>query len=131
MVYRGTGSEASACPTQGANPNRGIPSVFDGFPLQPSVPVQSSNVGEMEKGASLAVKNIGKPCTGEPYARFDEGALRMKRLLEHVVAACGKASVKEPGEPVESVPYSTRNLSVPGTCPWLPAMNHYKKGLGF
>jgi len=52
----------------------------------------------MEKGASLAVKNIGKPCTGEPYARFDEGALRMKGLLEHVVAACGKASVKEPEE---------------------------------
>jgi len=30
----------------------------------------------MEAGASLTVKNIGKPCTGEPYARFDEGALR-------------------------------------------------------
>jgi hypothetical protein len=34
----------------------------------------------METGASLAVKNIGKPCTGEPYARFDEGALRKKGL---------------------------------------------------
>ena len=65
----------------------------------------------MEKGASLAVKNIGKPCTGEPYARFDEGALRLKRLLEHVVAACGKASVKEPGDPVESVPYSTQKFT--------------------
>jgi hypothetical protein len=31
----------------------------------------------METGASLIVKDVGKPCTGEPYARFDEGALRM------------------------------------------------------
>jgi hypothetical protein len=22
------------------------------------------------------MKDIGKPCTGEPYARFDEGALK-------------------------------------------------------
>jgi len=35
---------------------------------------------EVEKGASLTMKNIGKPCTGEPYARFDEGALRMQGL---------------------------------------------------
>jgi hypothetical protein len=34
----------------------------------------------VEKGASLTMKNIGKPCTGEPYARFDEGALRMQGL---------------------------------------------------
>ena len=40
----------------------------------------------------LMMKNIGKPCTGKPYARFDEGALRKKeRTLEHVVAACGEA----------------------------------------
>jgi len=57
------------------------------------------------------MKNIGKPCTGEPYARFDEGALRRKGLLEHVVAACGEALVKEPGNPAESVLYSTRNFS--------------------
>ena len=96
MVYRGTSSEASACPTQGANQDRGIPSVFNGFPLKPSLPVQSSNVGEMEKGACLAAKNIGKPCTGEPYARFDEGALMKVWSPEHVVAACGEASVKDP-----------------------------------
>ena len=41
------------------------------------------------------MKNIGKPCTGELYARFDEGALRKKRTLVHVVAACGEASLKE------------------------------------
>jgi len=29
----------------------------------------------METGASLTMKDIGKPCTGKPYARFDEGAL--------------------------------------------------------
>ena len=61
----------------------------------------------MEKGASFTMKDIGKPCTGEPYARFDEGALRRKGLLEHVVAACGEALVKEPGNPADSVLYST------------------------
>jgi hypothetical protein len=30
----------------------------------------------LAKGACLMTKNIGKPCTGKPYARFDEGALR-------------------------------------------------------
>ena len=50
----------------------------------------------METGASLTVKNIGKPCTGKSYARFDEGALMKVRSLEHVVAACGKASIKDP-----------------------------------
>ncbi len=32
------------------------------------------------------VKNIGKPCTGEPYARFDEGGqakATMTLLLRH------------------------------------------------
>jgi hypothetical protein len=37
------------------------------------------------------MKDIGKPCTGKPYARFDEGALRKDRTLERVVAACGEA----------------------------------------
>lgn len=46
--------------------------------------------------ACFTTKNIGKPYTGKPYARFDEGALRKKRTLEHVVAACGEASIKEP-----------------------------------
>ena len=27
----------------------------------------------MEEGACLVMKDIGKPCTGKPYARFDEG----------------------------------------------------------
>ena len=27
----------------------------------------------MEEGACPVMKNIGKPCTGKPYARFDEG----------------------------------------------------------
>ena len=32
------------------------------------------------------MNNIGKPCTGEPYARFDEGGqatMTMVRLLRH------------------------------------------------
>jgi len=42
-------------------------------------------------------KNIGKPCTGKPYARFDEGALRRGgMILEHVIAACGEASSQGP-----------------------------------
>ena len=43
------------------------------------------------------MKNIGKPCTGKPYARFDEGALRRGGMTpEHVVAACGEASPQGP-----------------------------------
>jgi len=31
------------------------------------------NLRELEDGACLGVKNIGKPCAGKPHARFDEG----------------------------------------------------------
>ncbi len=55
----------------------------------------NSNICEMETGASLTMKNIGKPCTGKPYARFDEGALMKVGTLEYVVAACGGASTKD------------------------------------
>jgi len=40
----------------------------------------------MEESACLVMKNIGKPCTGKPYARFDEGeqaSVAMVRLLRH------------------------------------------------
>ena len=100
VVYRRTCSEASPGTTQSTNSNRGVPSLFNGFSLQPATPVQSSYVGKVEKGASLTVKNIGKPCTGEPYARFDEGALKRKASLEHVVAACGEASLKDLRNPL-------------------------------
>ena len=50
----------------------------------------------MEAGASLIMKDIGKPFTGKPYARFDEGALKRKETLVHVVAACGEASLQGP-----------------------------------
>lgn len=40
------------------------------------------------------MKNIGKPCAGEPQARFDEGRLMNEQVCRHVVAACGKASIK-------------------------------------
>jgi len=36
--------------------------------------------------ACLVMKNIGKPCTGKPYARFDEGGqvnVTMTKLLRH------------------------------------------------
>jgi len=55
------------------------------------------------------MKDIGKPCTGKPYARFDEGALMKVGTLEHVVAARGEASIKEPKELAESVLYSTQD----------------------
>ena len=51
---------------------------------------------KQEKSASLTMKNIGKPCTGEPYARFDEGAL-------------GRKDTEIPGTLAEPVLYSTRN----------------------
>ncbi|MGH8652181.1 MAG: hypothetical protein ACREYE_08380, partial [Gammaproteobacteria bacterium] len=35
--------------------------------------VQSSCGGGLALGACLGMKNIGKPCAGEPHARFDEG----------------------------------------------------------
>ena len=35
--------------------------------------VQTSNVRSLETCACVGMKNIGKPCTGKPYARFDEG----------------------------------------------------------
>jgi len=41
------------------------------------------------------MKNIGKPCTGKPYARFDEGALMKVKTQEYVIAACGEASTKD------------------------------------
>jgi hypothetical protein len=47
------------------------------------------------------MKNIGKPCTGKLYARFDEGALRKDGMtLEHVVAASGEATSQGPEETI-------------------------------
>jgi len=34
----------------------------------------------LEKGACFGVKDIGKPCTGKLYARFDEGGLGLPAL---------------------------------------------------
>jgi len=36
-------------------------------------PVQSADISRLGEGACLAMKNIEKPCAGEPHARFDEG----------------------------------------------------------
>ena len=47
---------------------------------------QATDDGALEIGACIGVKNIGKPCTGKPYARFDEGEqafLIMHRLVRH------------------------------------------------
>ena len=48
--------------------------------------LQSANNSGLDQGACNAVKNIGKPCAGEPHARFDEGGLveaAMEKLLRH------------------------------------------------
>ena len=34
---------------------------------------QAASNSRMEEGVCLVMKDIGKPCTGKPYARFDEG----------------------------------------------------------
>jgi hypothetical protein len=34
--------------------------------------IQTSNVSSLEESACFSMKNIGKPCTGKPYARLDE-----------------------------------------------------------
>ena len=40
----------------------------------------------MEEGACLGMKNIGKPCTGKPYALFDEGGLAYASSLLYPIA---------------------------------------------
>ena len=48
--------------------------------------IEAAEGVRLEEGACLTVKNIGKPCAGEPHARFDEGELvtdSMVRLLGH------------------------------------------------
>ncbi len=44
-------------------------------PLTGAVTEETLHQGQAanNNGACLVVKNIGKPCTGKPYARFDEG----------------------------------------------------------
>ena len=56
--------------------------------------VQGFRESGLELGACLGVKNIGKPCAGEPQARFDEGRLMNEQVCWHVVAACGETSIK-------------------------------------
>jgi hypothetical protein len=41
------------------------------------------------------MRNIGKPCVGEPQAWFDEGRLMIEQICWHAVAACGEASVPQ------------------------------------
>lgn len=66
----------------------------------------------METGASLAMKDIGKPCTGEPYARFDEGALMKEGLRTRSSRVRRGVLDMESAEDtsLESVLYSTRNI---------------------
>jgi hypothetical protein len=61
----------------------------------------------VDEGACLAVKNIGKPCAGEPQARFDEGGLMNDQAGRHVVVACDEASIKVLAMLGKSAPYST------------------------
>ncbi len=62
-----------------------------------------------QASARLTMKNIGKPCTEKPYARFDEGALMKVGSLVHAVAACGEAFIKRAKGLADSVLYSTHS----------------------
>jgi hypothetical protein len=67
----------------------------------------------MEDCACLVMKSIGKPCTGKPYARYDEGGQvnhAMIELLRHRQtkgAATDRFDLRG-GKPVL---YSTRNYT--------------------
>ena len=37
--------------------------------------LEDPDFSSLEEGACFDMKNIGKPCTGKPYARFDESGL--------------------------------------------------------
>ena len=55
------------------------------------------------------VKDIGKPCAGEPHARFDEGALRKHGLgTRSSGVRRGVSNTERAGVSAESVLYSTR-----------------------
>ena len=50
---------------------------------------------ELALGACLGMKNIGKPCAGEPHARFDEGGqARACPLLYPLTKIVHRESIK-------------------------------------
>ncbi len=68
----------------------------------------------MWSGACLGVKNIGKPCTGKPYARFDEGGLATmvtEGLLRHRQtkgADTDRSYRRRSVRPLSTLPYPCR-----------------------
>ena len=75
--------------------------------------VQSADNSRLDESACSAVKNIGKPCAGEPHARFDEGGLvktataRLFRHRQTKETETDKLNLK----PLRPALYSTRNSS--------------------
>ena len=51
------------------------------------------------------MKNIGKPCTGKPYARFDEGGLALPALY-----STRNSGTPVPGTPVPGTPLSSASM---------------------
>lgn len=47
---------------------------FPGHNIYSIRPVQTVDLRHAALSARLGIKNIGKPCAGEPYARFVEGS---------------------------------------------------------
>jgi hypothetical protein len=73
-------------PPQTPEPGARICAVSQCASVRPCRTVQGPHHRRLDIGACLGVKHIGKPCTGEPYARFDEGGLAtvtMGRLVRH------------------------------------------------
>jgi hypothetical protein len=66
------------------------------------------------------VKNVGKPCAGEPHARFDGRGLETEAIPATVEAkaACGETPAGAPDlQPNHSPPRQPPTLLVPGRQP--------------
>jgi hypothetical protein len=85
VVHGGTGAYPTAATPSRAHAHARVGALLLCPPPRRPRTVQAAPHGRLEIGACLGVTRIGKPCTGEPYARFDEGGL----------ASCGYDSAIE------------------------------------
>ena len=69
--------------------------------------VQAPDDGRLESSACPVKKNIGKPCTGKPYARFDEGGQANVTRVQLVRHRQAKAAATDRLQPKVTV---TRSL---------------------
>ncbi len=69
------GTYPSASAPQAPQPGAGVPALSRAGALRTLWTLQAADDGTLAHGACPGVKSIGKPCTGKPYARFDERGL--------------------------------------------------------